>query len=945
MNRDPIHALLTPQQISTDVLIEKYCKGEETTIEHVRRRVARGIALVEGSSHDQWADAFYEVQLAGFVPAGRICSAAGTSINATLINCFVQPIGDSVQEYDDGLPGIYHALREAAETMRRGGGVGYDFSRIRPRYALVNGTASRASGPVSYMSVYDKSCQTIESYGARRGAQMGILRCDHPDIELFIDAKLTGELANFNISVGVTDSLVHAVRANDTFDLVHKAKPSDVEYPDARQLEDGRWLYRTVRAKDLWTRIMRNTYDNGEPGVVFLDRLAVENNLWYVEVLEAMNPCGEQALPRYGACCLGSMNLTRFVIHPFTDRACFDFTSFQTAVRTSVRFLDNVLDASFWPLPQQREEAMSKRRVGLGYLGLGSALVMLGLRYDRKEGRIAARDITASLRDTAYRASIDLAKERGPFPLFQADQYLQSGFAKRLPEDIRADIQKYGVRNSHLLSLAPTGTITLGFADNASNGIEPAFQWTYKRTKRAADDTRVDYIVRDHAFRLYEELGHDVSRLPEQFVSALEMSASDHLLMLKEVQPYIDSAISKTVNVPSDYPFEDFEGLYMAAWEGGLKGLATYRPNSVRGNVLSVITPSAQPLPDQDDPDRRLRLDAVPEVVNSLAYPSRPLFPQGNMAWTFMMEVSGVINAGLFVGQDDSGKPFEAWVNGAAQPRGLGAIAKLLSIDMRAGDPTWVKFKLDRLARTASGNPFEAKAKSGHLKEFSGIVPYFADLVSERCTELGAFTDIEGSPTPIMDSLLFKREPKSKGGGTMSWTWDVNNPAAGDDFVVFLKELQLPDGTIRPYSVWLSGVYPPALDGLCKLLSIDMWVHDPAWIGLKLSKLVSYSEAQLDFMHWVPGNGKQATYPSSIAYIAALILHRYKVLGLLDGEGRSLVGSLARTSSQDGVSSSSGSTLNSVIAGKRCPECQQLSYIKLDGCERCTACGYTGTCG
>ena len=942
MNRDPIQSFLQPQQVSVDVLAEKYCKGQERTIEDVRRRIAAGIASVEGSSSDTWAEAFYQVQEVGFVPAGRICSAAGTSINATLINCFVQPIADSVQEYEGNLPGIYHALREAAETMRRGGGVGYDYSLIRPRNSLVRGTASRASGPVSYMYVYDKSCETIESAGGRRGAQMGILRCDHPDVDLFIDAKLNGGLSNFNISVGVTDALVLSVKADGMFDLVHKAEPDQDMYPQSRLLPDGRWLYKTVRARDLWTRIMRNTYENGEPGVVFLDRINAENNLYYVEVLQATNPCSEQPLPPYGACCLGSMNLTLFVVNPFTPKAYLNFGAFAEAISTAVRFLDNVLDVSFWPLPQQRQEAMNKRRVGLGYLGLGSALVMLGLRYDSDEGRRVAEEITATLSHSAYRASIQLAKERGSFPLFDAEKYLQGEFVKRLPEDIRADIGRYGIRNSHLVSLAPTGTITLAFADNASNGIEPAFSWSYTRNKRGADGSTVPYTVRDHAYRLYEEQGHDVSRLPAQFVSALEMSAMDHLRMLQVVQPYIDSAISKTVNVPADYPFEDFENLYMAAWEGGLKGLATYRPNSVRGNVLSVLPAEPQPLLEQDDPDRRLRLDAVPDVVGSLVYPSRPPFPKGNMAWSFMMEVPGVIDAGLFVGQDDSNVPFEAWVNGANQPRGLGAIAKLLSIDMRAGDASWVKFKLERLARADSGAAFKAAVPGGEMKDFGGVVPYFAALVSTRCEELGAFGSLDGSPSPIMGSLLFKREPKSKGAGTMSWTWDVSNVAAGDDFVVFLKELQLPDGTIRPYSVWLSGVYPPALDGLCKMLSIDMWVQDPAWIGLKLSKLLNYPEAQLDFLHWVPGNGKQANYPSSVAYIAALILYRYKVLGLLDGDGRSLVGSLSRSAPE---APGGGSTFNSVIAGKRCPECSRSAYIKVDGCERCTACGHTGTCG
>ena len=939
---------LTPQTCSIDVLAEKYCKGKETSIDEVRRRVALALAGVEAEPA-LWVDAFYQAQCDGFVPAGRINSAAGTDIEATLINCFVQPVGDAVQDYDGDYPGIYVALLEAAETMRRGGGVGYDFSRIRPSGAFVKRTQSRASGPVSYMRVFDRSCETVESAGARRGAQMGVLRCDHPDIEMFIRAKDGGDLKNFNISVGVTDAFMESVEADLEFELAHKAAPYPDAFPAAYQRSDGVWVYRKVRARDLWELVMRSTYDHAEPGILYLDRMNQENNLYYCEVIEATNPCAEEPLPPYGCCDLGSINLTAFVRAPFTAESAFDFESFKSCVSTSIRMLDNVLDATYWPLPQQKAEAHAKRRVGLGYLGLGDALIMLGVRYDAEAGRSMAASITEVMRDAAYQASVELAKEKGAFPKLDVDKYLESGFAKRLPQAIRESIREHGIRNSHLTAIAPTGTITLAFADNASNGIEPAFSWTYNRKKRLAEGGHIEYEVADHAYRVYRQLGNDVSQLPDQFVTALQMSAMDHMRMLEAVQPFVDTSISKTVNVPADYPYAEFQQLYFAGWKAGLKGLATYRPNSVLGSVLSV-TPQApldvtkkSDLPEQEDPDRRLRLDAVPDVTSSLAYPSRPVFSEGNMAWSFMMEVPSVIDAGLFVGQNDEGVPFESWVNGVDQPRGLGAVAKIFSIDMRAGDRKWLQFKLAKLLKAGSDHGFDATFPGGGdvPRHFDGIVPYFAKLVGYRCEQLGAFDKIDGMPTPIMDSLLFRKEPKSRGAGTMSWTWDVRNDRAGDDFVLYLKELQLPDGSIRPYSVWLSGVYPKALDGLCKLLSIDMWVHDPAWIGLKLRKLLNYSEAELDFMHWVPGNGKQAHYKSSIAYIAALILYRYKVLGLLDDEGRSVIGALlpkpiVKSAYQDG---------SAVIAGRPCPECGAHAFIKTDGCERCTACGHVGACG
>ena len=1028
----------TPQPISLDVLREKYLKNGEPDAEALYARVARALASVEPAEQRARYEALFLANLrAGAIGAGRIMSAAGTDIQATLINCFVQPVGDCIQGVDDGgYPGIYEALREAAETMRRGGGVGYDFSRIRPRGAIVKGTASQASGPCSYINVFDQSCSTVESAGARRGAQMGVLRIDHPDVLDFITAKRTpGRWNNFNVSVGVPGAFMAAVEAGGDWELVHRAEPGAVlQAQGARRRADGLWVYRTVPARELWDTIMQSAYDFAEPGILFLDHINEDNNLRYCEDIAATNPCvtadtwvmttdgpaqvadligrrfhavvdgqafavesegffatghrpvlrlatreghalrltadhrvrrvvrrtrhvrevewtpagelrpgdevvlhdqrplqgwdgpgteaegyllglligdgrlghekavlsiwaqelkavggdgravlragaagtmaaveaaiatlaphradfkgfqrpiadrgetrlasaplcrlahamdmrpgrktitprmercssafaagllrglfdadgsvqgtqakgvsvrlaqsdqpllqtvqrmllrmgvastlhaerrpaqshrllpdgrgglraygdaeqvsatrralmgdglqganrshsrsygedlqrsrpppaemrgaretcsalpdatraqheliisgdnlavfaerigfadgdkaarldaalqgfrremnrerfvatvaslepggtedvfdvtvagchafdanglyvhncGEQPLPSYGCCDLGPIILTRFVRRPFGLQGGepeFDFAAFEAAVATQVRALDNVLDLTFWPLPQQREESAAKRRIGVGFTGMGNTLAMLRLRYDRPEGRAMAVRIARHLRDAAYRASVALAQEKGAFPKFDADGYLAEGtFASRLPADIQALIRRHGIRNSHLLSIAPTGTVSLAFADNASNGIEPPFSWTYTRRKREADGSTSEYAVEDHAWRLYRLLGGDVNRLPDYFVSALEMPAADHIAMMQAVQPYVDTAISKTVNVAADYPYEDFKSLYRQAWQAGLKGLATYRPNTILGSVLEVTAPAA----------------------------------------------------------------------------------------------------------------------------------------------------------------------------------------------------------------------------------------------------------------------------------------------------------------------------------------------------------------
>jgi ribonucleoside-diphosphate reductase alpha chain len=955
------HALL-PQAISREVLLEKYAKGDEHDIAGVRLRVARALAQAEAPEQQaHWEAVFLRAQESGFVPAGRIHSAAGTALTATLINCFVQPVGDSIAQDDEGHPGIYAALTEAAETMRRGGGVGYDFSRIRPRGAWVGSTQSSASGPVSYMRVFDRSCETVESAGSRRGAQMGVLRCDHPDIEEFIHAKDGGDLRNFNLSVGITDAFMQAVQADAPFDLVHKAEPGAAQKAaGAHRRADGLWVYRRPRARELWDQVMRCTYDHAEPGVLFLDRINADNNLSYCETIAATNPCGEQPLPPYGCCCLGSIDLTRFVHDPFEPAARFDEAAFAALVPTAVRMLDNVLEVTHWPLARQQEEARHKRRIGLGFTGLGDALAMLNLRYDTEPARAMARRIAERLRDAAYAASADLAQERGAFALFNADLFLRRGtFASRLPAPLKERIRAHGLRNSHLLSIAPTGTISLAFADNASNGIEPAFSWTYQRKKRMADGTFKEYAVQDHAWRLYRHLKGADAPLTDAFVTALEMSADAHQQMVAAVAPCIDTAISKTVNVPEDYPYEQFQHLYLRAWESGLKGLATYRPNRVLGAVLS-----AEPAPPVQaatvrpaaHADQRLALERLPRtpVLASLRWPGRPDFPAGNAAWCYMLRHPHGEFA-LFVGDAPSEElvprplPFEVWVNGAEQPRGLGALAKTLSMDLRAKDAAWVRQKLDALATVQEERAFDMPfPPHGEQRRFPGVVAAAAAVLRWRCEQLGLWSgDATQAPTPVIDAMFSQDEPHTGPSGTLAWAVDVENPATGEDFTLTLKEVVLPgpDGSARtrPCALALSGNYPRALDGLARVLSLDMRVIDPAWIGMKLRKLLSYAEPLGQFMAFVPGlpphERRQQTWPSTVAYLARLVIHRYAMLGVLDEQGYPTqeMGILVAP----GAAAEAGKPL----PGARCPECGNMTVIQKDGCSFCTACGHIGACG
>ena len=547
----------------------KSADGEaiDKTIDDTFHRVGTALAQAETSPED-YADEFYEaLRDFRFLPAGRIMSGAGTERDVTLFNCFV--MGD----VPDDMSGIFESLREAALTMQQGGGIGYDFSTLRPKGAAVKGVGADASGPLSFMDVWDAMCRTIMSAGSRRGAMMAVMRCDHPDIENFIEAKQEpGRLRMFNLSVLVSDDFMQAVKEDATWELVFNGT-----------------VYNSLPARELWEKIMRATFAYAEPGVIFIDRINRLNPISYCETIHGTNPCGEQPLPPYGACLLGSVNLSRFVTDPFTDQANLDVQELADIVTTAVRMMDNTIDISRFPLPEQEQEAKTKRRIGLGITGLADALIMCNARYGSAEAVRLSETWLKTIQRAAYLASTELAKEKGFFPLFDKSAYLASEALKNIDEDIREAIEAHGMRNALLTSVAPTGTISL-FADNVSSGLEPVFSFAYTRHVMMPDGSRRDEEVTDYAYRLFRRLNGEDMPLPAAFVDAQGLSPKDHLVMQAAVQKFIDSSISKTINCPEDISFEEFKDIYVQAYDLGCKGCTTYRPNEVTGAVLETKT-------------------------------------------------------------------------------------------------------------------------------------------------------------------------------------------------------------------------------------------------------------------------------------------------------------------------------------------------------------------
>jgi ribonucleoside-diphosphate reductase alpha chain len=559
----------------------------DRTVDDTWRRIAHTLAGVEKNNRDDWEQRFHAaLRNFTFLPGGRIQAGAGTGRRVTLFNCFV------MGTLEDSMDGIFDGLKEGALTMQQGGGVGYDFSTLRPRGAQARSVGTVASGPVSFMQIWDAMCATLLSTGARRGAMMATLRCDHPDIETFIDAKHDSRaLRHFNLSVLVTDDFMKAVRDDRDWALVF---PAASAAPTTSDTIIRQWsgqaealpcrVYKKMRARALWDRLMRATYDYAEPGVLFVDRINRLNNLRYRERISATNPCGEIPLPPYGACDLGSINLVNFVRQPFTDKARIDMDGLRDTAKIATRMMDNVIDASQFPLAQQAIEARGSRRIGLGFTGLADALIMLGLHYAEAPARDLAARVMQTLCHAAYRQSIALAGEKGVFPYFDREQYPQGEFIQNLPPDIQAGIAGDGLRNSHLTAIAPTGTISL-LANNVSSGLEPVYDFQFTRRVLETDGGHKEYELTDYALRLWRRL-HGDSTLPRAFVDARSLPPAAQLDMQAALQPFVDNSISKTITVPRDYAFEDFKTIYEHAYDRGLKGCTTFRPNPVTGEIL-----------------------------------------------------------------------------------------------------------------------------------------------------------------------------------------------------------------------------------------------------------------------------------------------------------------------------------------------------------------------
>ena len=623
-----------------------------------------------------------------FLPAGRILAGAGTGRAVTLFNCFV------MGTIPDSMDGIFSALREAALTLQQGGGIGYDFSTLRPKGALVKGVGADASGPVSFMEVWDSMCRTIMSAGARRGAMMATLAIDHPDIEDFIDAKRSsGRLSNFNLSVLVSDAFMAAVKADGDWTLKFGGKD-----------------YRTVKARTLWDRIMRSTYDYAEPGVIFIDRINGQNNLSYCETISATNPCGEQPLPPYGACLLGSINLAKLVRNPFEDDARLDMAELDRLTGIAVRMLDDAIDVSRFPLDAQRQEAIAKRRLGLGVTGLADALIFCKARYGSKEGIALIQSWLGAMSQAAYRASAALAREKGAFPLFDRDAYLARPHIAALPADIRGAIAQHGIRNALLTSIAPTGTISL-FADNVSSGIEPVFALSYSRKVLQPDGSKTEEVVEDYALRKFKVRFGANAALPDYFVTAQTLSPADHLAVQAAAQPFIDSAISKTINVPAAISFAEFEDIYRSAYDQGCKGCTTYRPNDVTGSVLSAspeftepqdATPAEAAIAATDEPELPLPLPLPREQRGDVVYMTRPLDrPEALLGRTYKIKWLESDHAFYItindIEKDGRRRPFEVFINSKNMEAYAWALAltRMISAVFRRGGD--VSFVVDEL--------------------------------------------------------------------------------------------------------------------------------------------------------------------------------------------------------------------------------------------------------
>ena len=692
----------------------------EQTVQDTWHRIAKALSEVE-TEPKKWETIFYNALTDfKFLPAGRITAGSGTKRNVTLFNCFVMGV------IPDSMSGIFDMLKEAALTMQQGGGIGYDFSTIRPKGSLVKGIAADASGPVSFMDVWDSMCRTIMSAGSRRGAMMATMRCDHPDIEEFIAAKSDSQkLRMFNLSVLVTDAFMDAVKKGEDWKLIYNNK-----------------VYSVIKAADLWDQIMRATYNFAEPGVIFIDRINATNNLSYCETITATNPCGEQPLPPYGACLLGSINLAKLVEQPFDKNAYLDVSQLEDLVSTAVRMMDNVIEVSQFPLEAQKLEAKNKRRIGLGVTGLADALLMVGLRYGSDEAVKKTEKWMKTIALSAYKASINLAEEKGAFPLFDPEKFIVSGNMIQMDEDVKKAVNKFGIRNALLTSIAPTGTISL-YAGNVSSGIEPVFAYSYKRKVLQNDGSHVEEEVVDYAVQLWrDKFGN--APLPDFFVSAQNLTPADHVKMQAAAQKWVDSSISKTINCPEDISFDDFKEVYIQAYDTGCKGCTTYRPNEVTGSVLSAAS-EEKPASDQE---------ANGDIIYMSEPLDRPSTLEGNtykLKWPDSEHAIYVTINDIIV--NDKRRPFEVFINSKNMEHfawTVGLTRMISAVFRRGGDVSFVVDELKAVFDPRGGAwvggkyiPSILAAIGGILEEHMMKIGFIKDSDTSLFHKSGEVTKVE----------------------------------------------------------------------------------------------------------------------------------------------------------------------------------------------------------
>jgi len=723
----------------------RYKNEDETpidkTVEDTWRRVAYAVAMPE-HDHRYWEDKFYSIlEDYKFLPAGRIIANTGTNRKkVTMFNCYV------MNAIEDSMEGIFDTVTEAALTQKQGGGVGFNFSTIRPKGDFIKGVESKASGPISFMQVFDATCRTVMSAGHRRGAQMGVMSVSHPDIEEFIEAKKgNNSLQMFNLSVAVSDAFMEAVKEDKNWDLIFEGK-----------------VYKTIRARDLFDKIMKSTYEYAEPGFILIDQINKMNNLWYCETICATNPCGEQPLPPYGACLLGSINLTKFVKQPFTDEAKIDFDGIRELTPTAVRLLDNVIEISNFPLERQEEEASKKRRMGMGITGLADALAMMKVKYGTTEALDIAEKIMKTIRDTAYDASVDLAIEKGAFMLFDKSRYLEGEFVKQLPQEIKDRIAEHGIRNSHLVSIAPTGTISL-YAGNVSSGLEPIFALSYTRRFRSEDDdTFEEERVADYAYKLFCEIYSEDEETPDYFVTTDIIDPKSHVNTQARLQKYVDSSISKTINIPRDFPFDKFKDIYMYAYENGVKGCTTFRPND---NITGIL----QRDEDKKTKEKEDKMFSPSEELDVV--PRRPVYLKGT---TYKIKTP-LSKQALYITIndmcDDSGRrPFEIFINSKNLQHfsWIVAMTRLISaVFRRTNDPSFLVEELKSIF-----DPNGGYFRNGRY--IPSLVAEIGEVIQQHLINIGAMEAPAKKKNELPTSVKITDRGSEPMGSTESMGMETN---------------------------------------------------------------------------------------------------------------------------------------------------------------------------